>query len=132
MRRKTWLQKAVLVGCMMSQVVACTSWRVESIAPAQVVTRSHPKKMRLRLLNGERPVVLGPAIEGDSLRGSIKSSDDRHAWGLDAIQGVSTRHVDAAKTAGLGLILLAVTALLASADWSAPAWTSGSPGPTSW
>ena len=133
MSLKTQMKRAVLLGCMTSQLVACASWRVESVAPAQVIARRHPKELRLRLFDGSRATVYGPAVQRDSLFAFLDDSDTRYAWALTEMQDVSTTHRDTGKWIMIGVLTVGLFAALAASMESMPAWNrTGPSGPNSW
>lgn len=100
----------VLIACQLT--TACTTWRLETLSPSDVITQRQPDVVRVDRADGRREVWYGPAIHGDSLVGwwdTSRKQRDR-ALPLTDIRQVSTSHTSASKTA---LVLLPVAALVA-------------------
>ena len=100
----------VLIACQLT--AACTSWRLETLSPSDVITQRQPDVVRVDRADGRREVWYGPAIQGDSLVGwwdTSRKQRDR-ALPLTEIRQVSTSHTSASKTV---LVLLPVAALIA-------------------
>ena len=114
-----------ILSCILlpAYVASCTSWRVEPLSPAQVVTQDQPSAIRVTLNDGSRFELESPVISGDSLQGLVKTEAYRQRAVLLAdIARVEIRKGDALKTAGLvvGLVMLfagiTATAACASSD----------------
>lgn len=111
----------VLIACQLS--IACTSWRLETLSPADVMQQQYPEVVRVERVDGDKEVWFRPQMQGDSLIGwwdTARKTPDRRAP-LSDIRRVSTSHVDAAKTSGL-LIMLGglIAAGIAMATWDGP------------
>jgi hypothetical protein len=86
---------------------ACTSWRVQSVTPAQLVAEQQPHKVRLRGQDGTRTELRGPFVRGDSLLGLTKG--DTAGVALNEVQVLEVRRFDWLKTAGLTVLTVGVT-----------------------
>src|SRR5438045_7285411 len=110
----------VLIACQLS---ACTSWRVETLSPADVINQRAPDAVRVERADGRREVWYQPQIHGDTLVGfwnTYGKTPDR-AVALADIRGISTNHVSAGKTTALGLFGAALIGLaIAGATWGGP------------
>src|SRR5262245_47989435 len=97
--------RAVAILLIVCQLSACTSWRLETLAPADVMQQQYPQAVRVERIDGNKEVWYRPQLKGDSLIGwwdrGQKQPDRRLA--LSDIRLVSTSHVDGGKTAALGL-----------------------------
>lgn len=117
--------RLVLVIMMTTQFAACTTWRVESIPPAELVSREHPSRIRVKRIDGRREIWYRPEVEGDSLRGSSSLNRTRsdRVVALADVTSVSTHHFSIGKTVGLGMGMTAVAAIavgIALASWDGP------------
>ncbi len=123
MRPNRRLQKSVLAFYVAAQCAACTGWRVEALAPLEVIARDHPKQLRIRQINGRREVLYRPEVHGDTLWGTrdpVTRKLDR-GIALAAVTSVATLHTKTAETVALGLGVGAVAAvLIALATWDGP------------
>jgi hypothetical protein len=92
------------------QLGSCSSWRVESASPAELIAKEQPAKIQITQSNGQRQVLHQPAVEGDSLVGSHRAGNtERHrAVALADVTAMATRHRDAGKTLLLGVGIAAV------------------------
>ena len=86
---------------------ACTSWRVDSVAPAQLVAERQPHEVRLRGQDGARTQLRGPFVRGDSLLGLTKG--DTAGVALTEVQSLEVRRFDWLKTAGLTILTFGVS-----------------------
>ena len=123
MRPNRWLQKSVLAFYVAAQCGACTGWRLEPLAPSEVIARDHPKQLRIRQINGRREVLYRPEVRGDTLWGT-RDADARQpdrGIALADVTSVATLHVKTAQTVALGLGFGAVAAVvIALATWDGP------------
>jgi hypothetical protein len=124
-RRNLVLWSTGLVLLLGPPLTGCMSWRVESAAPAELVARDHPSKIRVQHASGQWHVLRWPEVHGDSLRESGRPTGrtPRQAIALADATLVATRHFSAGKTAGLGLGVVAAVgtaALIALASWDGP------------
>jgi hypothetical protein len=110
----------VLIAC---QLAACTSWRLETLSPADVMQQQYPEVVRVERQDGHREVWYRPQINGDSLIGwwdTARKTPDRRVPLAD-IRQVSTSHVSAAKTSALLVVLGGLLAAgIAMATWDGP------------
>ena len=103
----------VLTGgvLLLAQVVtACTSWKVLSVSPQELVSRDHPSAIQVREQGGARYVMASPRLEGDSLTGYVKRVERRIP--MVAIDRVAVRRFNALKT--VGLVVVVPAALIAA------------------
>ena len=114
-----------VLNCILlpAYVASCTSWRVEPVSPAQVVSQDEPSTIRVTLNDGTRFELNSPVVSGDTLLGLVKTEGyGQRAVLLADISRVEIRKGDALKTVGLvvGLALLfvgiATTVACASSD----------------
>lgn len=63
----SWLLAGVLVSPLL---LSCTSWRLQQISPAQLISEKQPSKIRVTRSDGTRIVLTQPRLSGDSLIGS--------------------------------------------------------------
>ncbi len=62
--------RRVLVPVMVVSVLsACTRWKVQEMAPSQVVSEQEPWKVRLTMLNGDRMELGDPIVSGSEIVG---------------------------------------------------------------
>lgn len=97
--------RAVAILLIVCQLSACTSWRLETLAPADVMQQQYPEVVRVERVDGHKEVWYRPQVTGDSLIGwwdTAKKQPDRRVP-LSDIRQMSTSHVSAGKTAALGL-----------------------------
>lgn len=118
-----WLQKSVLAFYVAAQCAACTGWRLEALAPSEVIARDHPKQLRIQQISGRREVLYRPEVHGDTLWGTrhpdVRPRDRGIA--LADVTSVATLHVKTAETVALGLGFGAVAAgIIALATWGGP------------
>ena len=121
---------------MSTQVLACTRWHTEKVAPAPFIAEKHPARVRLLLSDGTNPELTRPAIIGDSVVGTYQrfakpappgaspyasgarsaSHSARRAFALTDIQQVAVRKTSADRTVLLvGVLLAGVAAFLIAA-----------------
>jgi len=108
------LQRIMSIALMAGHLSACTSWRVETLSPAEVIRVHRPAKVRLEDIDGHREVLYGPEVQGDTVIGRRAVSDPapNRALALSQIKQVATRHVSSGRTVGfvlgIGLIVAVV------------------------
>lgn len=125
-----------------AQLLACTGWHAEGVAPAPYIADRHPDQVRLLLSDGTKAELSHPAIIGDSVVGTsqritkstqpggnpykppapLASESARQAIALTEVQQVAVRKTSAGKTALFVGVLLApvVAAVIAVATWDGP------------
>jgi hypothetical protein len=106
-RRRSSARFALVLGL---QLGGCTTWRLEGVAPAELIARDHPAKIRVRGPRQRPEVLYRPEIRGDTLVGRHRAharTPDR-SIALTEVTSVATSHVNAGKTVGLGLGHVAV------------------------
>ena len=117
------LRRAIAIVVMAGQLGACTSWRVETLSPAEVIREQQPGAVRIERIDGHHEVWYQPEVHGDTLIGwwnTYAKTPDR-ALALAQIRQVSTNHVSPAKTTVLGVTLGAMFAVvIALATWDGP------------
>jgi hypothetical protein len=108
------------------QVASCTSWRVASVSPAQLIAEEQPAKIRVTRSDGTRLVLHQPSVQGDSLVGSHAAGiagPDR-AVALVDVTAVARRRGDTGRTVLLGVgvaaLLAGTIAFAATADFCCP------------
>lgn len=70
----------ILLVAMLPQLTACTSWHVQPVSPAQALSGTRPRDVRVRLRHDKSTLVIKQAgIVGDSIVGY--STRDRAASG---------------------------------------------------
>lgn len=125
MRQRRVRRNALLALCLSLELTGCTSWRLENVGPAEVIVRDHPAKIRVRGPHMSQVVLYWPEVHGDSLLGRHRGNarvPDRFV-ALADVASVATSHVDAGKTAAIGLGIVAalgITALIAAASIDGP------------
>jgi hypothetical protein len=80
-------------------LTGCSSWRVQSVSRAQVITEEHPAQIRLRRTDGQQVVLKRPVLRGDSIWG--QTPKDSAGLPLDEITAIAVRRTDWLKTTGL-------------------------------
>ncbi len=103
--------RRVLVPVMaVSLLSACHHWKVQEMAPAQVVTEKEPDKIRLTMLDGDRMELADPMISNGEIvghpfrnvgahKGVVRSDTLRVP--IDSVAYVSTRALSKAPFAVL-------------------------------
>ena len=89
----------VLIGgvvLLANATVACTSWRVQSVAPREFLAREHPGSIRVREHGGATYVLVSPRLEGDSLTGNVKDASRRIP--MTAVDNLAVRKFNTLKT----------------------------------
>ena len=122
--------RRVLVPVMaVSLLSACTYWKVEEMAPSQVVTEKEPGRVRLTMLDGHRIQMSDPTVSDSEIIGHprrntggryrvIKSDTLRVATDSVAhIEIRKTHPLDTAVAVLLGVGAFAAVVVLSSWDW---------------
>jgi hypothetical protein len=98
-------------------LAACTSWRVEPVAPADLVA-TKPYLVRLTVADSSHLTLIEPVIRYDTLYGFRQDSDQSRAKvpeaiPLNRVKQVEVRRPDPTKTTlfGVGVLVAAFTAL---------------------
>ena len=91
---------------------ACTSWRVQSVTPEELLARDPPSSIQVREHSGTVYTLASPHIEGDSLAGYVKFVPRRIS--MLVVDKVAIREFNTLKTAwwAVGFPILAVGALV--------------------
>jgi hypothetical protein len=109
-----------LVLAILVTLNGCTSWRAESVAPAQLVSQRHPKQVRARRSDGQKVILRQPLVRGDSLLGL--AGRDTTGLALNEVDSLEIKRVDGGKTAALVIftagVLFAVSYVVASSAYS--------------
>ena len=92
------------VTAVLLLLTACSSWRVQPVGPAQLISEHHPSRVRLRGQDGHQVVVRQPFVRGDSVLGL--AHQDTTGLALDEIHTVAVRRFDWLKTTGLVVLTL--------------------------
>lgn len=106
-------------------LAGCTSWRLETVGSREVIALKHPDRVRVQGPHLNREVLYWPEVHGDSLIGRQRPTTGRpdRAMALADVASVATSHLDAAKTSGLALGIVAAlgtAALIATAGIDGP------------
>lgn len=89
---------------------ACTSWRVQSVTPQELLTLEHPSSIQVRERGGAVFELSAPRVTGDSLAGYFKRVP--RAIPMAAVNKLAIRKGDAGKTLGLIGLLVAIPAVV--------------------
>jgi len=124
MSRQMILKRPVAALLFVLQLAGCTSWHVETLPPAELISAKHPDRLRVEGVDGRRLMFYGPNVQGDSLQGRPSAgSKGSRTVALASVRSVSTSHVSASKTVGLTLglgVVAATAALIALLSWEGP------------
>jgi len=84
----------------------CTSWHVQQVAPAQVITDGHPSTVRVTRADQSRVVLRHPTIVDDTLVGALDSGQaaGEGRIALSDVKRIEVRHGDPGRTIGLALV----------------------------
>lgn len=96
----------IILGAML--LSACTSWRVQQVAPAVLLNEIQPAKVRVERADGARLVLTWPMLVGDSIRAP------QGTMALSDISAIALRKFDPLKTTGLVGGILGGAAFLAA------------------
>jgi hypothetical protein len=110
-RASGWRGIAAGLGlCLLpAPLLQCTSWRVQGIAPAALITEQHPGKVRIRRADSTVIVLDQPRIEGDSIIGR------KGAVAVADATAIGVRKFDTLKTLGLVLAIPVAAAIVCAA-----------------
>jgi len=64
------LKQSMAILLMASQLSSCTSWRLETVSPRELVDNRHPAVVRVERADGRREVLYRPQVQGDTLVGA--------------------------------------------------------------
>jgi hypothetical protein len=98
-RQAPWRRVAAPV-LLATHLAACTSWRVETVAPAQLLKTKTPSEVRVTRPDNSKVVLTHPGVARDSLWGWSRGA--QLGIPLTDVRAIATRHGDAAKTVLLG------------------------------
>jgi hypothetical protein len=103
-------------------LTACTSWRVQSITPQELLSRDHPKAIQVRERGGAEYVLESPQVLRDSLIGFATASIETASFtsgmvtgtrverriAMTAVDHIAVKQSDGVKTGFLfvGVLLL--------------------------
>ena len=100
------------LGC-----ISCTSWRVETLAPASVVVTKKPSQIRVTRADSSQVVLDHPVVRGDSLSGNVGrgvAGNGNISMPLTTVQRLETPHFSPVKMFAIIFGLLALTFLTGS------------------
>ncbi len=88
------------VLCLIALLPGCTSWKVTTRPVPALIEYQQPDRLRVTPANGERVVVHGPQVVGDTLVARVYRPGEKAAVYLPwrAIATVERRQFDPAKT----------------------------------
>lgn len=110
---------AIVIALGAFGTAACTTWRIQGLSPAMVITRDQPRVIRITAIDSSHVVVDNPRLIGDTLTGTTGATPFRAP--VSDVAYVSLRRGDAGKTAGL-VLLGGVGALIGLAVLIAATW----------
>ena len=84
---------------VVTTLTACTSWRVQSVSPEQLLIDERPNVVRVQRADRSRVVLNSPKLVSDSLLGTTRGQ--RTAVPLADITQIALRRGNALKTTGL-------------------------------
>ena len=93
------LPRGVTLILLSSSLVACSSWRVLNVAPAQLVQGQEPTRLRVTRQDGSQWVIDRPRLNTDSLLGESQRAPI--AVPLNDIHALAVRKGDTGKTLAL-------------------------------
>jgi hypothetical protein len=119
-----------MVLLMTLNLSACSTWQATELGPRQVI-EAQPSRVRVTDLDGDRTVILYPAIDVDSIRGhdhALRTTLEVREGALAPVailaitdvQAIEVRRFSAPRTLGLvlaGLLVLGAVGL-GSADYT--------------
>ena len=101
--------RRVLVPVMAVSVLsACTRWKVQEMAPSQVVYEQEPWRVRVTKLNGDRMVLEDPIVSGSEIIGHPINEPNipEHYTLRVATDSVAAIAIGEVKTAETGLLVV--------------------------
>ena len=93
-------RKATAPVVLAAHLAACTSWRVETVPPAQLLETQAPSEIRVTRPDDSQVVLTTPGIARDSLWGWWRGA--QLGIPLTDVSEIATRHGDAGKSVLLG------------------------------
>jgi len=129
MRRVRAVTRQAMAAFLLTIHLACTSWRTESVTPAELIDRDHPDQVRVTTTAGDQVVLSPPVVLGDSLRADTPKAGTAVALPLQDVSQIATRQFSSGKTLGLvaGVTLVSVGAFVAAAAASMEGYTLNLP-----
>ncbi|MGA2383298.1 MAG: hypothetical protein ABSG61_07670 [Gemmatimonadales bacterium] len=122
---------AIVLIAMIPQLTACTSWRVQPVSPAQALSDTRPRDVRLRLRHDSSTVVIPKArFVGDSIVGyrepaTFHFTPRRVSVPLADVQEVAVSRVDAGLTVVAVFAAFVAVSIVARALESLPGLGGG-------
>jgi len=109
------LQRIISIALIAGQLSACTTWRTETVSPADVLRVYRPAKVRVEHLDGHLEVLYDPEVRKDTVVGRRAAYDPtpNRALSFTQIKQVATRDVSTGRTVGFVLGLGLIAALVA-------------------
>ena len=105
----------LIAGVLLPMYLAsCTSWKVQSTSPEQVVSESSSSTLRVTLTNGYQVDMQRARVTEDSLYGYVNSSSAEQGVALADISQISKKKTSVGRTVGLVVVVYAVLAVIAS------------------
>jgi len=114
-------------------LLGCTHWAGQNLPADRLIQSKNPDRIRVTRAGGQRTVLIGPRISGDSLVGMIDNggSHSRGGIALADVRSVEVRRVDAVATvalaAGVGVTAAVIAAAASGGSDSPPSDGSGTP-----
>ena len=65
------MERLAFAAWLAASAAACTSWQVEMVPPAQLISQKHPDEIRVTLPNSSKVKLQQPTMEGDTLVGIV-------------------------------------------------------------
>jgi hypothetical protein len=100
----TSLRSSLMLLAGLIPLQACHTWQVQRVTPETLLTApSPPSRVRLRIKDSTRVILLEPRLAGDSVQGLLAANGRRDSVSVPvgAISEVAVRRFSAGKTAGL-------------------------------
>jgi hypothetical protein len=101
-------RRRAATALLLAMLGACSSWQVQAVAPAELISGSSPSQVRVQLRDGRRIVLRQPTIRSDSLVGG----GDGQSVAVAEIDSIALRRFDTPRTLGLTVLIVAVPAVL--------------------
>ena len=101
-------RRLVAVIVLPTYLAACTSWRVQETAPAQLFEQEQPTNVRATLTDGTTIELENPRVSGDRLIGVRDGLET--GVSLSTVEALAVREPDTGKT--IGVVLLSVVAVV--------------------
>lgn len=122
--RKAMARRAVLAGWLAISASGCLGWRLESVPPRELLTKSNYEAVRVTRADDKSKVeIWNPRLVGDSIIGHpTDRAIARLVMPLSQVQTISTPHKSIGKTT------LAVFAVIGAVGAYALLQTLNSPG----